>query len=327
MQSETPLPHRATESAAEAREGEPPCGPPAPPMGSAARAPAAPRGIRVVARYPGVTFVHKPPGMATHPFHGRRYPGGGGGRGGGGGDSPGLMECPVCSRGFHSNKDVGAWSSVDRHLRNAGSEDHVAWRQANPGGLQSLQEQDPTLWHGLRSFPDLFQTPLPPDAPLPRPVPEPAAPHGGDDVPLRTIYFANRLDRSTSGLVCLAETPAMADALQQAWPEAQKTYLVMARGKAPAEFTVDRPLTDLTGEIKKAKGAGPVGKKPAVTSFKLVSYHAEEKLSLLRASLDVGGRTHQIRRHLNSVARQVVGDTKYGKSGITKCLADDYGLH
>ena len=42
--------------------------------------------------------------------------------------------------------------------------------------------------------------------------------------------------------------------------------------------------------------------------------------SLLRASLVEGGRQHQIRRHLNAVAHQVVGDTQYGKSRINAML-------
>ena len=48
--------------------------------------------------------------------------------------------------------------------------------------------------------------------------------------------------------------------------------------------------------------------------------------SLLRASLVEGGRQHQIRRHLNSVAHQVVGDRQHGKSRINALLEEQFGL-
>ena len=57
-----------------------------------------------------------------------------------------------------------------------------------------------------------------------------------------------------------------------------------------------------------------------------VRTYKDGDFSLLRAQLLVGGRKHQIRRHLDSVAHQVVGDPKYGKSRINRWLADEYGL-
>jgi 23S rRNA-/tRNA-specific pseudouridylate synthase len=60
--------------------------------------------------------------------------------------------------------------------------------------------------------------------------------------------------------------------------------------------------------------------RAATTSFTRLRTYCDGGFSLLRATLVDGGRQHQIRRHLNSVAHQVVGDTLYGKSRINAFL-------
>ena len=60
--------------------------------------------------------------------------------------------------------------------------------------------------------------------------------------------------------------------------------------------------------------------RAATTAFTRLRTYCDGRFSLLRATLVEGGRQHQIRRHLNSVAHQVVGDTQYGKSRINAIL-------
>ena len=60
--------------------------------------------------------------------------------------------------------------------------------------------------------------------------------------------------------------------------------------------------------------------RAATTAFTRLRTYCDGGFSLLRATLVEGGRQHQIRRHLNSVAHQVVGDTQYGKSRINAML-------
>ena len=60
--------------------------------------------------------------------------------------------------------------------------------------------------------------------------------------------------------------------------------------------------------------------RAATTAFTRLRTYCDGGFTLLRATLVEGGRQHQIRRHLNSVAHQVVGDTQYGKSRINAML-------
>ena len=118
-----------------------------------------------------------------------------------------------------------------------------------------------------------------------------------------------------------ADTAESLTRLQSAWPSATKEYLVLVRGKPESRaFTIDRPLTDRGTRLSE----DPV--KAAVTQFSLVRTYFGGGLSLLRATLVLGGRTHQIRRHLDRAGHQVVGDRKYGKSRINSWLERDYGL-
>ena len=47
--------------------------------------------------------------------------------------------------------------------------------------------------------------------------------------------------------------------------------------------------------------------------------------SLLRARLHTG-RRHQVRRHLDHLRHQVIGDTRYGKGRINRAQREAYGL-
>ena len=193
------------------------------------------------------------------------------------------------------------------HLIHSKDEIHTSWHDAHPEGFKrELEEEEVTLWHVLRGWTaeTLFDEPPPPSS-------------GEEGI---TIHFCNRLDQGTSGIVCLAASASLADAVQLEWAKetTRKTYLVMARGTTEASFVVDRSLTD--------RSTREPTQRSAVTAFELVRTYVAGELSLLRAELVEGGRHHQIRRHLNSVAHQVVGDSKHGKSYINYLLQTQYGL-
>lgn len=247
-------------------------------------------GVRIIARHGGLCFLHKPGGMTTHPMNRRRKRV----------ESGKPLLCPACGRNF--GVDVGSlpWLSLRNHLLfgTAKDEGHTAWRAAHPAGLEPvLEKEERTLWHVVRDWPIFHRSPS----------------EGA-------IHICNRLDRGTSGIVCVAESSAIAQAVQRTWTHARKEYLVLVRGAVEETFTISRPLTDRSTKMSVA----PL--REAETAFRRLRTYDNGQLSLLRATLVSGGRQHQIRRHLNSVAHQVVGDHQYGRSRINRRYEAEFGL-
>ncbi len=129
------------------------------------------------------------------------------------------------------------------------------------------------------------------------------------------VYPVHRIDRASSGIVCMGLSSESAAALQSLLqqPAAIKRYLVLARGETPDRFDCEIPLS-------RRKKDDPVTAKTGFHT--LQSFHG---FSLLEAKIETG-RRHQIRRHLARLGHQVVGDTTYGKGRINEGLRQDYGL-
>ena len=281
-------------------------------------------GVRILAQHDGLTFYHKPGGMCTHPSERPRPV-----------RSSENLLCPACGRDFGPDQGWN-WISRRDHVMASPDERHRRWRQEHPKGeglVRPMEEEERTLWHVLR------------DSQQPRSG-VPGVPTSGEDTADTAIRFCNRLDRGTSGIVCVASTKQLADMVQACWPHAAKEYLVLVRGTTEEAFTVRRPLTDRSTKKKEDP------KRDATTAFVRLRTFGEGALSLLRATLVEGGRQHQIRRHLNAVAHQVpadcirglghaesphaerahvltpqvVGDAQYGKSRINALLQAEYGL-
>jgi len=130
----------------------------------------------------------------------------------------------------------------------------------------------------------------------------------------RFLYPVHRLDRNTSGVLCFAMSSEMAKNLQArlAEEETRKEYLALARGETPEAWVSDRPLKNDRGE--------PV---PARSEF--VRLATFSRCSLLEVRITTG-RRHQIRRHLNHLAHQIIGDSSYGKGRINNWFRENHGL-
>jgi 23S rRNA pseudouridine1911/1915/1917 synthase len=121
----------------------------------------------------------------------------------------------------------------------------------------------------------------------------------------------HRLDRYTSGLLLVAKTEPVRQALQAELKARQITreYLALVSGHPDAETgTIDAPLgrDRRNRTLMSTRTDKP---RRAVTHFEVVE--RLPRTALLRITLETG-RTHQIRAHLAAIDHPVCGDPAYG---------------
>lgn len=109
------------------------------------------------------------------------------------------------------------------------------------------------------------------------------------------LYPVNRLDRGTSGAVILAKSSSSAAIYGRQVKETglDKLYLALVWGTPESSGVINDSLDG----------------KESETRFRILL--SGENCSLL-AVTPISGRMHQIRRHLSSIGRPVVGDKRYG---------------
>lgn len=126
------------------------------------------------------------------------------------------------------------------------------------------------------------------------------------------IFLVHRLDKLTSGILLLAKTSQAQKAIEKLFfdREINKQYLALVHGKIlKEEGNIDKPL-----RLKKRYEGGVIYQttlygKPAVTEWKKVMGSSSETLLSLQP---ITGRTHQLRVHLDSIDRPIMGDPQYG---------------
>lgn len=111
------------------------------------------------------------------------------------------------------------------------------------------------------------------------------------------VFVVHRLDLPTSGVLVYAKTQASNQGLAELFRVHSLTrrYDVFAAGAPSADTFVVRQ---------------PLGGKPAATSFQTLARYAA--FCHLEATLETG-RTHQIRRHLQSSGLPVLADVEYSR--------------
>ncbi len=113
----------------------------------------------------------------------------------------------------------------------------------------------------------------------------------------REVFVVHRIDTGTSGVVVFARNKAAAARLSElfATRSVKKTYLAVIEGAIPHDLTIE----------------SPIGDKDAHTIVRPLKEIGDT--TLVEAEI-LTGRMHQIRIHLKSIERPVVGDRRYGSS-------------
>lgn len=129
--------------------------------------------------------------------------------------------------------------------------------------------------------------------------------------------LVHRLDAQTSGVIVAARTQPAAAALSEAFAKRQveKRYLALVGGQIGDETSgvIDAPLARYRArpELELMRVARPGDQKPqaAQTAWRELARAGTRQLLELRPRT---GRMHQIRVHLASIGRPILGDVYYG---------------
>jgi len=124
--------------------------------------------------------------------------------------------------------------------------------------------------------------------------------------------IVHRLDKGTSGVMVVAKNNEAHEALSQQLQDKSmgRYYLAVINPPLKDEFVmVDKPIG--RSSQNRLKMAEVEGAKEAQTLFKKLALSNDEKNELIACKLFTG-RTHQIRVHLETFSRHILGDHLYG---------------
>jgi 23S rRNA pseudouridine1911/1915/1917 synthase len=147
--------------------------------------------------------------------------------------------------------------------------------------------------------------------------------------------IVHRLDKDTTGLILVAKTNNAHQSLAEQIKNrsCKRSYTCIVQGKfQESKLTVSRPIGRHPKERIKMHSFEAITEssnaRHARTHFSLIDsfVYKYKTYSLLAASLDTG-RTHQIRVHLSSLNKPIVGDLLYGASNKDSFKVDRPLLH
>ena len=124
------------------------------------------------------------------------------------------------------------------------------------------------------------------------------------------MYIVHRLDRDTSGVICLAKNEASHKYLSKLFQEHEvgKFYAGLVMGRVvPESGSIETPIAEHPA-VKGKMIAARKG-KPSLTDYRVVEQWP--LYSLVQFQIHTG-RTHQIRVHMQSIGHPIVCDELYG---------------
>lgn len=140
---------------------------------------------------------------------------------------------------------------------------------------------------------------------------------------LQELYPVHRLDKVTSGILVMAKTAAVNQALVEQFKnrEVQKYYLAISAKKPKKKQGL------IKGDMESARrGAWKLlatHKNPAITQFFSTSLGDGKRLFIIKPHT---GKTHQIRVALKSLGSPIMGDSLYGDA-LVNANMDRVYLH
>lgn len=151
------------------------------------------------------------------------------------------------------------------------------------------------------------------------------------------VYPMHRLDRPTAGIVLFGLNSEAAGKLGQLFINRQidKYYQALVRGHVDKDFSIDRPLREKFGEEWEKGSTDDNPEQSALTHFTRIEEYVApwplgdfetSRYSLLEIK-PVTGRWHQIRRHLNHVAKPVIGDHRHGDHRHNQLVYEKTGVY
>ncbi|MBN2869773.1 MAG: RluA family pseudouridine synthase [Campylobacterales bacterium] len=143
--------------------------------------------------------------------------------------------------------------------------------------------------------------------------------------------IVHRLDRGTSGVMVVAKNNRAHEALSLQLQDKSmgRFYLAVITPPLKEQVTIiDRPIG--RSSHNRLKMAITEQGKNAKTEFRKLLLSHDETLELIACKLYTG-RTHQIRVHLESISRHIIGDHLYGSHGkserMERILLHAYNLY